>query len=77
MNINMSKLSINLSAAMTRHDVLSLGELMAHPEVVTDDVAGPTSAKRRTLRGSLFTVQEPPKAASAVLIRRRRGDIGR
>ena len=69
MNINMSKLSINLSAAMTRHDVLSLGELMAHPEAVTDDVAGPTSAKRRTLRGSLFTVQEPPHAASAILIR--------
>jgi hypothetical protein len=69
MNINMSKLSINLSAAMTRHDVLSLGELMAHPEAVTDDVAGPASAKRRTLRGSLFTVQEPPKAASAILIR--------
>jgi hypothetical protein len=69
MNINMSKLSINLSAAMTWLDVLSLGELMAHPEAVTDDVAAPASAKRRTLRGSLFTVQEPPKAASAILIR--------
>jgi hypothetical protein len=69
MNMNMSKLSINLSAAMTRHDVLSLGELMAHPEAITDDVAAPASAKRRTLRGSLFTVPESPKAVSAILIR--------
>jgi len=67
MKFNMTQLVTNLSAAMNRQDVTSLGELMAHPEVVTDDIGG-AAAKRRTLRGSLFTLQEPPNAASAVLI---------
>jgi hypothetical protein len=66
--LNMTQLVTNLSAAMNRQDVTSLGELMAHPEVATDDIGG-TAAKRRTLRGSLFTVQEPPNVASAILIR--------
>jgi hypothetical protein len=65
---NMTQLVTNLSAAMNRQDVTTLGELMAHPEVPTDDIGG-TAAKKRTLRGSLFTVQELPSVTSTVLIR--------
>jgi hypothetical protein len=58
---NMTQLVTNLSAAMNRQDVTSLGELMAHPEVATDDIGG-TNAKRRALHRSLFTrLSSPPR----------------
>jgi hypothetical protein len=66
--LNMTQLVTNLSAAMNRQNVISLGELMAHPEVATDDIGG-TAAKKRTLRGGLFTVQEAPNVTSTILIR--------
>jgi hypothetical protein len=56
----------HLQTAMTKYDVMSICELMAKPEVVTKDIV---SKEERTFRGSWFAIQEPPKVASAVLLR--------
>jgi hypothetical protein len=59
-------LVLTLSTALTAHDVMSIGELMAKPEVVTKDIK---TKEERTLRGSLFNIQEVPKVASAILLK--------